>query len=423
MNIFGISINHRTASIEQREAVHFSKNEISEMIPRLKEDVLTEGFVLSTCNRTEIFGFPKTPEVTSKSLQNFIVKQRTNANLSNDNFNVYFSRGAVKHIFNVASGLDSLVLGDSQILGQMKEAFLLSEDLNFVSSLTHKIYNSALKVGKRTISETLLGEGAVSVSFAAIKVVEKIFSNFEGKSALVVGAGETGELVAVHLKDKNLGKLTISNRTFDRAIGLAKKLNGQAIKFEELKNHLHEYDIVISATSADEIVISYDDVLRAMKRRKGTVSCYMDIAIPRDIDPKVQKIDGVFYNNIDSLKILVDQNLKRREKEIPRVKKIIMQEMIDIFSWYNTLDVVPTIKSFRDFFEEIRLDEMNKIRHKVQPEEIEKLDNMTKRLIGRILHNPTLKLKSLSESGTKFVEAKRYSHVLRELFNIDETKD
>jgi len=418
MNLLGISINHQTSSIEHREALHLSKNEIIELVPKLKENLFSEGIIVSTCNRTEIFGIIKDEKLTYKEVQKALLDFKPIKGITSNNFINYFSCSAVKHLFKVSSGIDSLVLGDSQILGQVKEAFELSNELDFSGTLTHRLYEASMRVGKRAIHETMIGEGAVTVSFASVKIIEKIFSDFASKNALIIGAGETGELAAVHLKDKGIGKLFITNRTKERAVKLAEKVNGTAIKYDLYKERLNEFDIIISATSSDEYILSYKDVKQMMKKRKGDICCIMDIAIPRDVDPKVKKIDGVFYNDIDSLNIIVDNNRKKREKEIPIINNIIMEEMIAFFSWFNTLNVVPTIKEFRDFFEEIRKDEFEKIKHKLCPDELDKVENMTKRLIGRIMHNPTTKIKKVSENKIDFEKSVQYTATLKELFDL-----
>ncbi|GAB1351150.1 glutamyl-tRNA reductase [Ignavibacteriales bacterium] len=416
MNLIGTSINHHTASIEQREALHLSKNEITEFMDVLRREYLTDGFVISTCNRTEIFGLPVENDINISRIQDALLNYKRVDGLTNKNFLNFFSCGAVKHLFSVTSGIDSLILGDSQIHGQMKEAFQLAIDMNFAGTVMRRIFDTAVKVGKRSISETAIGEGAVSVSYAAIQVVEKIFSSFENKSAIVIGAGETGELAAVHLKDKGIGKIAIANRTLNRAEELARKVYGEIVPLENLKENLHNFDIIVSATSAPGIIISQDEVKAIVKKRRGTPVCLMDLALPRDIDPAVAKLDGVFYNDIDSLGKIIDQNIKRREKEIPAVENIILEEMQNLFSWYNTLEVIPTIKKIRDFFEEIRQEEIEKIRHKIHEDDLKKLDDMTKRLVGRLLHNPTIRLRQVAESGLNYQEVANYTSVISNLF-------
>lgn len=419
MNLIGISINHKTAPIELREALHFSHDEIVDLIPKLKKHLFEDGFIISTCNRTEIFGSPKTGILDYKKLQDFIIDYKPVEGIRAENFSKYFSCGAVKHLFSVATGIDSLIIGDSQILGQVKDSFQVSEDMNFSGSILKRVFDSTLRVGKRAIKETLIGEGAVTVSYAAVQVVEKIFANLDKKSALVIGAGETGELAAIHLRDKGVGRIAIANRTISKSEKLANKVSGEIVPFEQLHNHLHEFDIIISATSSPDLILSFDDVKKMMKKRKGNTSVIMDIALPRDVDSLVGKLDNVFYNDIDSLKVIVDQNMRKRKEEVPKVEKIIMEELTNLFSWYNTLDVVPTIKTVREFFDEIRNDELEKIKHKVSKEDYEKLEDMTRRMMGRILHNPTIKLRELAEDGIHSQQAATHALILKELFDLE----
>ncbi len=419
MNIFGITINHRTAPIELREALYLSKNETIDLINKLKSDLFTEGFVLSTCNRTEVFGFPQKNLLDYNQLIKILLDFKKVNGLTADNFEKFFSCGAVRHIFSVASGIDSMITGDSQVLAQTKEAFEISEDLNFAGTIMRRIFDFAVKAGKRAIKETAIGEGAVTVSYAAVQVIEKIFSSLEKKSALVIGAGETGEIAAANLKDKGVGKLAISNRTLSKAEALAEKVHGEIVPFQFLKEHIHNFDIILSATSAEGLILNFDDIQKMMRMRKNTPVVLMDIAVPRDIDPEVKKIENVFYHDMDSLKIIVDKNIQKRKNEIPQVKKIIMEELINFFSWYNTLEIVPAIKSLREFFEEIRIDELNKIKHKICEEDFIKLEDMTRRMMGRLLHNPTIKLRELAETGTNIQEVATRSAILKELFNLN----
>lgn len=418
MNLVGISINHKTSPLELREAVHLNRDEIIEFIPLLKESFFSEGVVISTCNRTEIFGFPENLGLDPTPLIEKLIGFKPHVRIKPEHFTKYFSCSAVKHLFSVASGIDSMIIGDSQILGQVKEAFEVSEDLNFTGSALRRIFDTAIRVGKRAIKETTIGEGAVTVSYAAVQVVEKIFSNLDKKSALVIGAGETGELAAIHLRDKGVGKIAISNRTIERAEKLADKVHGEIVPFQFLKEHLYNFDIIISATSSEKIVITFDDLKAAMKKRRGAPVVLMDIAVPRDIDPEVRKIENVFYHDMDSLKIIVDQNLQKRRDQIPLVEKMIMEEMVGFFGWYNTLDVVPTIKSMRSFFEEIRHDELEKIKNKVREEDFAKIEDMTRRMIGRLLHNPTIKLREFAETGANINDVTTNTSILKELFNL-----
>ncbi len=422
MNLIGISINHKTAPIEIREAVHLNNNEIIELIRKLKDNSFSEGVIISTCNRTEIFSAPNNYNLDSDLIIKLLLEIKPIEGLKKEFFNKYFSCSSVKHLFAVSSGIDSLLVGDSQILGQVKEAFDISEDLGFSGTILKRIADNAIRVGKRAIKETSIGEGAVTISYAAVQVVEKIFSNLEKKSALVIGAGETGELAATHLHDKGVGIITITNRTISKAESLAHKINGEILSFDNLKEQIHLFDIIISATSAEDLILSFDDIRTAMKKRKGNPIVIMDIAVPRDIDKDVKKIDNVFYHDMDSLEIIVEQNIQKRKAEIPKVEKIIIEEMVNFFSWYNTLEVVPTIKSIREFFDEIRADELEKIKHKISPEDYIKIEDMTRRMISRLLHNPTVKLRELAETGNNIQDVTANTVILKELFDLDNFK-
>jgi glutamyl-tRNA reductase len=419
MNLIGISINHRTSPIELRESVHLSFEEQKEFISILKTDILKEGFVISTCNRTEIFGIPKNNSITNQVLFTELVKYKNVEGLKSEHVEKFDSHHSLDHIGRVASGIDSLIIGDSQILSQCKESFRLSVDENFSNTITRKIFDLTARIGKRSIKETLISQGAVTVSYAAIQVIEKIFANLDKKKALIIGAGETSELAALHLNSRNIGKITITNRTSEKAGKLAKKVSGSTLDFNEFTDNLYQFDIIITATSSTTHLISFNDVKTAISKRKGTPIFIMDIAIPRDVDPKVKKIDNVFYNDIDSLNIIVDQNLQKRKHEIPKVEKIIEEEINGFYSWYNTLGIVPTIKSLRSFFEEIEIDELNKIKNKVTEEDYIKLEEMAKRLIGRILHNPTVKLRELAESGEESDKAEEHTSAIKFLFDLD----
>jgi len=419
MNFVCISINHKTSSVGVLESLHLSANETEKFISVLKGIYLSEGVIVSTCNRTEIYGFPTENKIDITPIIDQLLEFKKIDGISKNDFSVYFSCGAIKHLFSVASGIESMVVGDSQILGQIKSSFEFALSHEFAGTITQKIFEAALKIGKKTIKETTICEGAVTVSYAAVQVVEKIFANLNKKSALVIGAGETGELAAIHLRDKLIGKLFVANRTFSRAEELSKKVNSQVVPFDKLSEFLHQFDIIISATSSESQIISFEEINTAINKRKGTPIVIMDIAVPRDIDPKVGELENVFYHDMDSLNIIVQQNMQKRIEQIPFVLKIIMNEMVSFFGWYNTLDVVPTIKSLRNFFDEIRNDELDKLKHKVSIEDFEKIEDMSKRLIGRILHNPTVKLREYAESGTKAKEVITNTILLNELFNLE----
>ncbi len=419
MKLLAVSINHRTAPVELREALHLSDNEVQSYIQKIKGKLFSEGVVISTCNRTEIYGIPVRQDLTHDDIKNTLGNIKSVDYLQPEHFQYYRSDEAIHHLFSLATGIDSLLIGDNQIFKQVKDSFQIAEENGFVGFLMKRIFDSTVKAGKRAITETLISEGAVTVSYAAVQLIEKIFSNLSKKSALVIGAGETGEIAAKHLSERGIGKLAITNRTKERAEKLAGKINAKIIPFEILKEQLYEYDIILSATSAENIILGKEEIKAAMKKRNYNPCVIMDIAVPRDVDPAVKEIDYVFYNDIDSLSIIVQQNLNKRKDQIPKVQNIIEEELKAFINWYKSLDAAPTIKNLRDYFESIRAEEVDKNKNRFSMEDQEKLDIITKRIINKILHHPTVELKKYAESDVDSNEAAMKISIIKELFGID----
>jgi glutamyl-tRNA reductase len=419
MNLLAVSINHRTAPVELREALYLGNEDIKNLVSSAKEKLLSEGVLLCTCNRTELYGFPVDENTGYHDLQNFIIDNKSSFNINSQHFQSFLSREAVKHLFSVITGIDSLLIGDNQVFKQVKDSFQLSEEMAFAGFLMKRIFDYALIAGKRALTETEISEGAVTVSYAAVQLIEKIFSSLHKKSALVIGAGESGELAAKHLQDRGISSLTITNRTTEKAEKLAQSLNSKIIPFTNFKEHLHEFDIVISATSSPDLILSKADIKSSMKKRNNASLVLMDIAVPRDIDPDSKSLDYVFYHDIDSLNIIVEQNLTKRRAEIPKVEKIIEEEVDNLFNWYNSLQAAPTIKNLRDHFENIRLEEVEKNKNKFSSEDQEKLDIVTKRIINKILHQPTIELRKSAETSENTIESAARIGILRQLFGID----
>jgi len=419
MNILALSINHRTAPVELREAVYLTEDEIKVFIKKAKKNLFKEGLILSTCNRTEIYGVPQNDGITHLQIQEFIQKNKSAGELKPEHFQGLSSQEAVKHLFNISTGISSMLIGDNQIFKQVKDSFRLSSETHFAGFMMKRIFDAAIRAGKRAITETRISDGAVTVSYAAVQLIEKIFSNLNKKSALVIGAGETGEIAAKHLKDKNIGKLCITNRTADKSISLAEKLNAEALLFPDYINSLHNYDVIISATSSPGILLRKDVLEKTMKKRNYESMVLMDIAVPRDIDPETKTIDYVFYHDIDSLNIIVKQNLSRRNAEIPKVEKIVEDELNNLFEWYNSLQAGPAIKSLRDMFEEIRSEEVDKNINRFSSDDKEKLQIVTKRIINKILHHPTTLLRKTGDNISGTDDSASKIGIIREMFGID----
>ena len=419
MNLISVCINHHTAPVDAREDLFLQEEEIRNFIAEIKGKLLSEGLVISTCNRTEIYGVPANQDINSQTIQNFLLRYKAKQSFNSEYFQHFISRPALEHLFGVAAGIDSMLIGDNQIFKQVKESIEISDETQFTGFLTRRIFDAAIKAGKRAISETEISEGAVTVSYAAVQLIEKIFSTLGKKSALVIGAGDTGEIAAKHLAERGIGRLAITNRTVEKAEKLAEKLSGKIIPFTNFKDYLQEYDVIISATSADNLILTRQDIESAMKGRNNNPMVLMDIAVPRDIDPSSSELNYVFYHDVDSLNIIVEQNLEKRKKEIPKVKSIIEEEITNFLNWYDSLEAAPTIKTLHDHFEAIRHEEVEKNINKFSKEDREKLDIITKRIINKILHNPTVELKKNNERGLGADEAAMKISIIRELFGID----
>lgn len=419
MNIISVAINHHTAPIELREALYLSENEIRSFLKDAQEELAREAYILSTCNRTEIYIVPRDHSITYKEIQNFLLNKKPIAQVTPNHFRNYFSCGAVNHLFHIAAGIDSLVIGDQQILGQVKDAYTIAIEENSIGTYLQKTLQTALKVGKRVKTETELFEGPSSISAAAVQLVGKIFSDIKKKSILVIGAGETSQLTLQNLKQKNVTDITITNRTLSRAEKLAKEFGCKVLPFSDFKEYLHNFDVIISATSSQEFILSREEVKEAISRRKNQPIVIMDIAIPRDIDPSVRVLENIFYNDIDALQNIVNQTLQNRELQIPKIKKIILEELIELFSWYNSLQISPIIKSLREKFEEIRIQEFEAFKNKFKPEEIENLELMTKRIINKLLHNPTIYLRKAADFVETQGELSSKLNIIKEMFQLN----
>jgi len=419
MNILAVAINHHTAPVEIREALHLNEDEVRSITLKAKEKLFKEGFILSTCNRTEIYCIPNNLNILHKDIQDFLVQEKSGVNLSDEHFQNFSSTEAVKHLFKIITGINSQLIGDNQIFKQVKSSFQIADDLQSSGFLFRHLFASSTRVGKRAITETGISEGAVTISFAAVQLIEKIFSSLGKKTALVIGAGETGEIAAKHLRDRGIGKLTVINRTQIKADKLATTLKCSTIPFAEFKDHLPEFDIIISATSSNELILTKEDISGSMKMRKGSTVVLMDIAVPRDIDPESKMINHVFYKDIDSLNIIVEQNLKKRHSEIPKVEKIINEELEEFTNWYNSLNVAPTIRTLREHFENIRAEEVKKNKNKFLEGDQEKLEIITKRIINKILHHPTTELRKAAEQANDSIITKTKVGILKEMFGID----
>jgi glutamyl-tRNA reductase len=330
------------------------------------------------------------------------------------------STGAVNHLFKVASGIDSMVIGDIQILSQIKDGFNIAYEEKATGNFLHRLLQSTYHVGKRTRTETTITEGAVSVSYAAVELANKIFSDLSKKSALLIGAGETGELTAKHLVGRAIGSLFVANRTKSKAEELVAALGGKIVEFDALQQMLGQVDIVVSSITTQQFVLTRSDVQRAMKERSHKPLFIIDIGVPRNVDPEVNKIENVFLHDMDGISGIIDQNMQKRKSEIPRVNEIILEELTEFYNWFNSLQVNPTIHDLRAHFEQVRHEEVEKHINRFSQDDRELVELVTKRIVNKLLHLPTTNLKNGSEE-TEEEKHKKLS-VVRSLFGLQKER-
>ena len=421
MELIVIGLNHKTASIDLRERMAFAEDQMETALHQVKSlPSLKENMILSTCNRVEIYAAVRETEKAVLDLKHFL-SQYHGLPLREFEKNLYSFLGeeAVKHIFRVASSLDSMVVGEPQILGQIKSAYEMAVESKTSGIILHRLLHRAFHVAKRVRTETKIGDSAVSVSSVAIELAQKIFETLEKKTVLLIGAGEMCELSARHLVSGGVEKVWVTNRTYDRAVSLAQEFNGEAIPFDEMNQGLKKVDIVISATDSPQYLIRHDQMAKVIKERKQKPVFFIDIADPRDIEPSVGEIENVYLYNIDDLKKVADENIKDRGKEAQKAETIVQDEVIKFVNWYHSLEVTPTIVALRNKFEEIRKRELEKtlsLHPNLSDKEKKSLETLTSAIINKILHTPSALLKQTDEEAM----ADLYLDTLRTLFQLPE---
>jgi glutamyl-tRNA reductase len=394
-NFIAIGVSHRTAPIDVRERLWLSEDEIRAALPKLQANFLRECVVMSTCNRTELYGVPNGETIEAESLGKFLTELKgVNSNVQPEHFYQYTGRDAVGQLFRVASGIDSMMLGDVQVLGQVKNAYHLAEECKTLGLLSKKLFQAALHTGKRARTETKISEGAVSISYGAVELAGKIFADLHTKTVFLIGAGKTSELTVKHLHSKGIGNILVSNRTRSKAEELVRRFGGMVVDFENLRRKVHLADIIISSVESPSYILMANDLFNVMRQRANQPLFIIDIGVPRNIDPESNKIENIFLHDIDALQRIVDKNLEKRTSELPKVEKIIAEELERFLQWQRSLEVNPTIGRLQSMAEEIRQQEVRKHQNRFRPEERENLDILTKRIVNKILHGPISNLRN-----------------------------
>ncbi|GAB4330301.1 MAG: glutamyl-tRNA reductase [Calditrichia bacterium] len=419
MEIYLLGANHKTAEVEFRERIALSGEEMPRVLRQLLDlPAVNEGAIVSTCNRTEIYVVvDKAPDIYP-TLEKFVRSYSgVDFDAGSNRFYRMMNEKAIHHLFQVAAGLDSMILGEPQILGQVKDAYRIASELNATGTILNRLFHYSFLVGKRIRNETALGAGAVSVAYAAVELAQKIFKDLTRRSVLLIGAGETGELTARHLNEKGIGNLFITNRTFSRAEDLARELNGKALPFEQMSEKYPEVDIIIGAATAPQHLITRADLGRVLHKRGARPLFMIDIGVPRNFDPEINKLESVFLHDIDNLQQIIDKNLEKRRQEIPKAEKIISEEIQHFQQWVKSLDIAPTVVSLRRHFEEIRRAEIQKHAGKLSDAEREKVELITRQLMNKYLHMPTVQLKKY---GNGQADGLLRIDVVRELFGLED---
>lgn len=419
-----LGLSHKTAEVELRERLACSKDDAVRLLDRFKsEESLDESYVLSTCNRFEVVVVCSSADVAEASVKSVISDFR-GVPLSDFEGAFYSLKGdeAVRHIFRVGAGLDSLVLGEPQILGQIKDAYHLAVARKSSGMILNRLFHRAFQTAKKIRTETGIGGSAVSISYAAIELAKKIFGNLEGRKVLMIGAGEMAELAVAHLIRQRVGKVTVVNRTLSRAVDLASRFGGDSASMDELTSLLVFSDIIISSTGAPGFIIERDMVKSAMKKRGNRPAFFIDIAVPRDIDPEINRLANAYVYDIDDLKGVIDENLENRSKEAVKGDRIVDEASIKFRKWLDGLDIVPTIVDLKNRLESIADMELSRTlpgMRELSEEELEALKRMMQGFVGKILHNPIQFLKRASHKGNESL----YIGMTRMMFCLDEEEN
>ncbi len=398
-----LGLNYKTAPVEVREKISLDKDSIRRGLENLYDYAdIEEAVILSTCNRTEIYAVIST--VHADNVRNFL-NDLAGGNVENYLYE-YTGESCVRHLFKVASSLDSLILGEGQILSQVKDAYALAKSVGATATVLNTLFNKAIAVGKLVRTETRIAYNSVSISSAAVDLVEKNLGSLQNLSVLIFGAGKMAQLTAQHLKSRNIGKIFVANRHYSRAVEMAEKFNAQAVTWENAFNFADNVDIIITSTGAPHYVVKTWQTQQLMTRRNGREIFFIDIAVPRDVDPDVAKINGVTLYNIDDLESVVEENIKFRQEEAKSARKIINEQVAAIMERFKYLKFRPLMADLSQRAEKIRERELKRIANKLpnlSNDERKIVDNMTKMIVRKLLRLPMMKLNaSVGTDDEKF---------------------
>jgi glutamyl-tRNA reductase len=416
-----VGLNHRTAPVEIRERLAFPAETVGHALRGLVErEGIAEGVILSTCNRVEVCVLAGESYKGTAAVKEFLASYHA-IPMKELNGYLYHHEGveAIKHLFRVSSSLDSMVLGEPQILGQVKDAYGYASEFRSIGPILDKFFSKSFSVAKRVRTETKVASSAVSVSYAAVELAKKIFGTLKDKTVMLIGAGEMCELAARHLLTAGVKGIMVTNRTFERAVKLAEEFDGRPVRFEELLSHLKTADIVLSSTGAPHFILKRQDVEEVIRIRKNRPMFFIDMAVPRDIDPDANQIDNVYVYDIDDLNNVIETNLEERQREAQRAEEIVAAEVQGFFRWLEAQQVTPTIVMLRKKFEEVKDAEVAKAIAMLGPEDQKTrkvVEALASAILNKVLHPPIAAMK-------KDVEGRDLTELvatIRELFDLPE---
>lgn len=417
-----IGVNHKTAPLELRERLACSAGYEEPLAALARLTCLREYYLLSTCNRVEIaFVCSEVTRARREILQALFLPAVTATELEPHIYQ-YEQSAAITHLFEVAASLDSMVVGEAQILGQMKEAYRAANKASGTGLILNKLLHKSFSVAKRVRTETRIGANAVSISYAAVELGRKIFGELGNKRALLIGAGEMAELAAEHLLNHGVSSVVVANRTLERALGLARRFRGTAIGLDEVQEQLQEVDVIISSTGAPGLILHKEDVRQAMRSRRNRPLFFIDIAVPRDLDPDINELDNVYLYDIDDLQGVVSLNLAERDREAVRAGRIVAEEVLKFERWLENMASTPTIVQLRMMMDKVVRVEVEKTAGRLganSGEQIQALEKMALAIASKMLYHPFKYLKT--EQHCRGLEER--IHTVRSIFELDEVPD
>ena len=421
--LFLLGLNHRSAPVEVREHLAFTTETLEPTLRRLVDHQLVrEGAIVSTCNRVEVIACTTDIAAAGEKITTLLAEARQIArSLFEPHLYTRIGKDAVGHLFRVASSLDSMVVGEPQILGQVKDAYAASSALGTLGVILHRCFHKSFSVAKRVRSETGVAAKTVSISSAAVDLARSIFDHLDDKTAMVIGAGEMGEQTVKHLQGNGIGTVLVTNRTFQRAVDLARQCNGTVVPFEQLHKHLRLADVVIGSTGVAEYLLGPTVVEEALRERKRRSMFFIDLGVPRNFDPRLNKLENVFLYDIDDLEKVIEDNKDEREREAIKAESIIVEEVESFWAWLSSMEATPTIVALREQAEAMRRREVAKTLaalKELPPHAQQAIEALSSALTNKLLHPPIAYLKNTGRNGDE-ADANRVA-TIRLMFGLDE---